>query len=368
MQDKAVGIIDHIGTKGGHHYYSLCLLKALEKKKIKTFYFSNQESTEYSSTQCFKVFSKNLTRSFSGLLKLLPAIYKSIVISKRNKVKTQIFHTFEASVFNCAVLLVLRLSGFKTIVIIHDVNSFDIKEMLWVKKLQYNLLSNELVVHNEHCKKVFKEGFQRLKKPLHIIHHGGHLDVISPLDKSQAREKLGLTENRNYFLFFGQIKKPKGLDVLLEALPAQENVCLMIAGKPWRDDFSNYEKIIEDRGIQSNLHLTIRYIKDEEKDLYYSATDFVVLPYREIYQSGVLLMAMSYGKAVIASDIPANREVITEEENGLLFRNGDSEDLSRVLRKAMHLDPDRLGKNALETIRSKYDWNQIADSYLPLIK
>lgn len=368
MSDKAVGIVDFIGVKGGHHYYSLCLLKALEKKGIATYYFSNLEASDFSQTHCIKVFSRDLKKNLSGLWELFFATLKSIRFSKNHKISTQIYHAFEASLINCFVLTLLKLSGFKTIVIVHDIKSFDIKEGNWLRRLQYNLLSDELVVHNQYCHDTFMETFPQLSTPLHIIAHGGHLDVIRSLDKATARQSLGLDSDKTHFLFFGQIRKSKGLDILLEGFPTGTAAKLIIAGKPWRDDFSDYQRIIDRRNLGDSIQLVIRYIEDDEKDFFYSAADYIVLPYKEIYQSGVLLMSMSYGKAVIASDLPANKEVIKHGENGLLFASEDSTDLSQVILQALTTENSKLGAKALETIALDFDWNKLAAHYLPLLK
>jgi glycosyltransferase involved in cell wall biosynthesis len=368
MHKKAVGIIDYIGVKGGHHYYSLCLLNALEKKGIATYYFSNLEASDFSQTQCVKVFRRDLRRNLSGLWQLFYSTLKSIRFSKKQKVTTQIFHVFEASIINCLVLTLLRLSGFKTIVIVHDIKSFDIKEGSWLRRLQYNMLSNELIVHNQYCHDIFLETFPQLKTPLHIIAHGGHLDVIKSLDKTEARQSLGLSNDKTYFLFFGQIRKSKGLDILLEGFPRGTPAKLIIAGKPWRDSFADYQRIIDRRDLKDSIQPVIRYIEDDEKDLFYSAVDYIVLPYKEIYQSGVLLMSMSYGKAVIASDLPANKEVIKHGKNGLLFSSEDPKDLSGIILKALTTDHNKLGAKALETIQSDFDWNKLTAHYLPLLK
>lgn len=363
---KAVGIIDFIGVKGGHHYYSLCLLNALESSGVDTFYFSNFQDPVFSKTKCIKLFEKDIQKDLSGLWQLLRGTWRAIGISKKYKIETHIFHAFEASILNCIILGLLKLTGFKTIVIVHDVKSFDFPEKKWVRRVQYNRLSDELIVHNRYSFDVFNTVLPERTTPLHIIAHGGHLDLITPLSKKEARKKLGLDQAHTYFLFFGQIKKVKGLDLLLEAFPKQPGVKLIIAGKPWRDDFSEYQAIIERRQLYKQVNSMIRYIDDGEKDLLYSATDFVVLPYKEIYQSGVLLMSMSYGRPVIASDLPAIRSIV--KKGGLLFNKGDVNDLTACLKKASELNPDELGENASNTIREDFDWYQISQYYLPLLR
>ncbi len=77
-------------------------------------------------------------------------------------------------------------------------------------------------------------------------------------------------------------------------------------------------------------------------------------------------MAMSYGLPVIASDLPAHREIISNERNGLLFYSENSLKLSEQINRFFgdHNLRDELSRNAIETIEREYDWNDIADSYL----
>ena len=85
------------------------------------------------------------------------------------------------------------------------------------------------------------------------------------------------------------IKSVKGLDVLLKAMPeiikSNPNILLLIAGKPWRDDFSKYEDLINDLKIRKYCQLEIKFIDHKDVSSFYSASDIVVLPYRKIYKA-----------------------------------------------------------------------------------
>ncbi|NVJ47606.1 MAG: glycosyltransferase family 4 protein [Cytophagia bacterium] len=368
MTKSSTAIIDYIGSKGGHHYYSLCLLDALEKKGVKTFYFSNVRVSQQSETTCFPVFHKEIKKDFWGFYNLFSGVIQSLRISKKERVNTQIYHVFEASLINCIVLGLIKAFGFDSIVIIHDIHSFDFKEKEILRRIQYNWLSDFLIVHNNLSKQTFLNSFKRLRKPIQVIPHGGHQSIINIIERQEACKALNLDVNKQHFLFFGQIKKMKGLDLLLKAWPSNELSELTIAGKPWRDNFEPYQEIIDNRGIQDQVHLNISYISDKERDLYYSAADFVILPYREIFQSGVLLMAMSYGKAIIASDLPANKEIIEHDKNGLLFKTDNVSSLRNVIKRAHNLDSTKLGLMAKETINQYFDWTKISEKYISLIK
>ena len=67
--------------------------------------------------------------------------------------------------------------------------------------------------------------------------------------------------------------------------------------------------------------------------MYYASSDIVVLPYRRIYQSGVLMMSLCYKKPVIVSDLPSFKEIIVDQENGVFFSSDDSVSLAHAVSK-----------------------------------
>ena len=93
--------------------------------------------------------------------------------------------------------------------------------------------------------------------------------------------------------------------------------------------------------------------------------DIVVLPYDHIFQSAVILLAMTYGKIIVASDIDGFKETITHNYNGLLFKKGDFNSLADTINKLI-LDDNlsiNLRKNMVEPLNTKFSWNNIAVLY-----
>jgi glycosyltransferase involved in cell wall biosynthesis len=199
-----------------------------------------------------------------------------------------------------------------------------------------------------------------------VIPHGHFLpgpNTIRP--QAAARDQLGIAQSAKVLLFFGQIKDTKGLDILIEALPrVMEEVpetLLVIAGRPWKTGFEKFEALIDKYHVRGNCHLQIGYVPDDVVSAYYSAADIVVLPYRRIYQSGVLLMAMSYAKPVVVSDLPGMTQVVTDGENGYVFNSKSKDDLAKVLTRAL-LDEEgrsRISTAAFQYVQENHDWNHI---------
>jgi glycosyltransferase involved in cell wall biosynthesis len=184
---------------------------------------------------------------------------------------------------------------------------------------------------------------------------------------SQLKEKILIPEGVVTFLFFGQIKKVKGLDILIRAASnlyykdTDHRFILLIAGKFWHEDKDYYLSLIENSGIKDKIISRFEFIPDDELPVYFSMADIVVLPYREIYQSGVLLLSMSYSKPVIASNIPGMSSIVEDGKNGWLFESESIEDLEKVLKKAIasrHCLRE-LGSNAKSLMDKNYDWIKI---------
>lgn len=167
-------------------------------------------------------------------------------------------------------------------------------------------------------------------------------------------------------LFFGQIRSVKGLDTAIRAIAALKdevpNIRLVVAGKLLKDDLERYKQVIAETGVEDNVILHLGYVPQEKVDYYYYACDAIVLPYRKIYQSGVLLMAMSYGIPVIASDLEGMKDIINHGENGLLFPVDDYNELASAVLRIIedNLFAERIGRRGKEYVTDRHDWYNIA--------
>jgi D-inositol-3-phosphate glycosyltransferase len=111
--------------------------------------------------------------------------------------------------------------------------------------------------------------------------------------------------------------------------------------------------------------LQTRFIPDEEMELYLKAADVLVLPYNQIFQSGVLFLAYSFGLPVIATDVGSFREEIVEGVTGYLCRPSDAADLARTLESYFAADLYRHLGTRRQEIKEYADrhhsWSAVAD-------
>jgi glycosyltransferase involved in cell wall biosynthesis len=112
-----------------------------------------------------------------------------------------------------------------------------------------------------------------------------------------------------------------------------------------------------------------RFITDAERDALLAEADAVILPYRRGYQSGVMIMAMSYGKVVIASDLASHREVIRHGVNGLLFPSEDFRALADLLQgwAGHRYDSRRIGQEAIRTMEEAHGCQAVNQLFSKII-
>ncbi len=158
--------------------------------------------------------------------------------------------------------------------------------------------------------------------------------VILPVKTTagkRAGKELHLSENDKVILFFGYVRKYKGLDILIDALPEAiqqiPELKLLIVGE-FYDDVSAYISRIERLGLKNNVLLINKFVPNEEVAKYYSAADVTALPYRSATQSAVLNVSYSFGKPVIAARVGGLSEFVKDNYTGIIIEPDDKESLT----------------------------------------
>jgi glycosyltransferase involved in cell wall biosynthesis len=141
----------------------------------------------------------------------------------------------------------------------------------------------------------------------------------SKVPKNDALNHLQLNPDDKHILFFGFIRRYKGLDLLLEAMSdtrmKQLGIKLIIAGECY-EDWSYYQKLIEQYGLQSSIILKTDYIPSEDLKYYFSASDIVVQPYRTATQSGVTQIAYNFERPMLVTNVGGLAEIVPDKKVG----------------------------------------------------
>lgn len=196
-------------------------------------------------------------------------------------------------------------------------------------------------------------------------HYLGSYQDFVPRD--QARYDLGLLPDEIVYAFVGAIKPYKGLDLLLDAF---DTVCgsggpprrLLVAGRATGDPHT--QEVLDRCLLHPQVVLRQHPVPDGEMQYYLRAADIAVLPYRRSLNSGVLLLALSFGLPVVAPDSPATAEITTADV-ARTFRPDDPRALTRALAAADELLTPAAREAALR-IAQRYDRREIAEQFAAL--
>ena len=182
-----------------------------------------------------------------------------------------------------------------------------------------------------------------------------------PLPREEARRLLGITSER-VVLFFGYVRRYKGLDILLDAIARARrelDLTLMVVGE-FYDDETRYRRLIAELGLTESVRIVSGYVPNDEVARYFSASDVVALPYLSATQSGIAQIAYNFNTPVIATRVGGLAEVIEEGQTGYVVPPADPEALARALVRLF-----REGREFAQTIeRTKlsYSWERLRDA------
>ena len=281
------------------------------------------------------------------------------------------FHFFHVGPLELFNVLLARLLGLHVVITAHDVEA--LKDGLSIAQFvrwAYRC-ADRVIAHSQVAKTELIQELGIADAKIDVILHGNYLGS-APADftREAAKVHFGFSPENLVLVLFGQIKNVKGLDVLLKgfalARTTDSSLRLLIGGRVWKTDFSKYQAIIESHGLAPYCALHIRYILDAEVPFLYRCADLVVLPQLRIYQSGVVLGAMSYGSAVLVSDIAGMLEAVVDESTGFVFRNRDARHLAQRVGEIFSKpgQSDGIGQAGLRMVSHRNDWSRLGEQVL----
>jgi glycosyltransferase involved in cell wall biosynthesis len=215
-----------------------------------------------------------------------------------------------------------------------------------------------VVVHSEHGAGRLEADFGVPRSKLRVIPHGA-FDYLTRQDGEVPLpdELRGVEEP--VILAFGLVRPYKGTDVLLEAFREIEGAELWVVGMP-RMPMGDLRELA--RQAPGAVRFVDRFVTDPEIPAFMRRADLVVLPYRNIEQSGVLYTALAFGRPLVLSSVGGFPEV-AEQGAALLVPPDDPESLAEVLRDLLD-DPSTrkaLGAAAAHEAATTYSWDGIAE-------
>ena len=249
----------------------------------------------------------------------------------------------------------LKAAGIRVISTIHDLQAHEAKKE-WYKMIRHKIVYSQLA-ENVRKGNVFitnsknQENTLKQQFPDKRIFYHPFPSLVTEIVKNgtDVPEEL-VNLKKPYILFFGRIEEYKGISLLYDAFISEpelfNNYVLVIAGKGTNTVVSS--------GQDNNVLFLNRYIKDSEVAYLFKNAKAVVYPYISATQSGVLTLAFFFGTPILASDVPFFKEFIDNRVNGMLFRNGDVDNLKESLLELLNNDTSFMSEKEIEFYEKHY--------------
>jgi glycosyltransferase involved in cell wall biosynthesis len=293
------------------------------------------------------------------------------------------FETFDRTL----LMLYYKLLRKSVVLTVHNVNacirdSTDTLLNRLTLRFQYHC-ADHIFVHSKQMKTDLLADFAVSSTRVTVIPFGINNSVPdTQIKRTEARQRLGIPNEKRTILFFGNIAPYKGLEYLVAALrqlwDKQNDYRLIIAGRPKNCEkyWSEVRQSIQEDVQKGRVLLKEEYIPDEDTEIYFKAADVLALPYRYIYQSGVLFLGYSFGLPVLAADVGPLKEEIVEGETGSIFKPEDPADLARAIgsyfASNLFANLEKRRREICEYASERHSWDVVGkatlDVYAALLK
>lgn len=204
-------------------------------------------------------------------------------------------------------------------------------------------------------------------KPIGISPHPLYNNYGDKVDRKSAAEYLKLDEKTRYALFFGLIRKYKGLDILLDSWALfkkrdASDTKLIVAGEFYTAP-EPYREQIKKLRIEDSVIIMDRFISDDEVKYLFSISDMIVQPYKSATQSGVTQIAYHFDTPMIVTRVGGLSEIVINNKTGFVT-DVDMEDVSVAIEKLFDTDIQTEFKSNISSYKSFFSWEKMCETII----
>ena len=348
-------LVDTIGTETGMHLYDQSFCNTLHAKGVPVRVLSNYTTDDGRLQALFPNFYHG--GKLLMIIKFAWALFLFALF--------RLFHsgTYVYQSFGLRMIdrLFIRIIGTKNLfVIVHDI--FEItgtegKDPRQEQKMAfYNKYIPAVICHSHNSQQTLERmGYKG--RICYYPHFSYEFSKEITLTKVAQEVKEAVEKDKVNFLFFGQLRETKGITILQDAIKLLETQGfegnIIIAGH-------DKERMMDGKPHPKFVKTILRYIKDDELNYLFSKCQYVLLPYTEIYQSGVLEVVIYFQSPALMSDIPFFHQTLSEFPSfGHLYTPNTPQALADMIIKIAH------GDGKLKTYFTEEDQKKYKDLHDP---
>jgi len=378
-------------TGGQDIHYALGLLSGLVSKGISIEFIGNDamEGAEVSRSKNVIYYNLRGEQSSNAPLKrkiIRVLKYYTKLIWYAARTDSKYFHILWLNKFTyfdrTMMNVYYKILGKKLLFTAHDI---DFRKLVGkdsainrlTLRFMYHIVDH-IIVHTEKMKEELIKGFNIKENKISVVPFGIN-EVIPNTDLKieEAKKKLNLKNGEKVVLFFGNIAPYKGLDQLIKSLVylKDKKIKLVIAGRikhECQDYWENVKTLVREHDFNDYITQRIEYIPENEAEIFFKSADVLILPYKHIFQSGVIFTAYHFGLPVIATDVGSLKDDIIEGETGFVCKPDDPEDLARKIAIYFESDLfrnlDRKREEIIQYAKERYSWEKAGDKTYEVYK
>ena len=160
-------------------------------------------------------------------------------------------------------------------------------------------------------------------------------------------------------MFFGLIRKYKGLETLINSMKYNHNFKLLVVGE-FYDNQKKYLNLIERLNLKERVNIVDKFVGNEEIINYFKKTKAVILPYKTASQSGVISLCYLFEKPIVVSNLVGLTSYVKNDNSGVIFNN-TSKDLANAINIVLDKKNNYNYSRNIKKSKKKYSWNRFAD-------
>lgn len=191
------------------------------------------------------------------------------------------------------------------------------------------------------------------------------------MSMQKAREQLQIDQGQRVLLFFGFVRKYKGLQYLLEAMKLLKErdfkVQLWVVGD-FGEDKEEYVEQIRTFEIEDQVQMVEGYVPDDEVEKYFAASDLVVLPYLSATQSGIVQIAFGFEKPVLVTEVGGLPDVVTNGKTGYVVEPRSAEMIAEAIMDYYINNRREAFVSQIEKEKDRFSWKTFVDTLMEMVR